>query len=88
MDELSARLNNLKIGCSIDDLFINHLMYADDLVLISPSTRGLSRLIEECQQYGLEFDILFNSKKSAVMFFKPDFLRNTNFPNFKINNCK
>ena len=68
MDELSARLNNLKIGCSIDDLFINHLMYADDLVLISPSTRGLSRLIEECQKYGLEFDILFNSSKSAVMF--------------------
>ena len=86
MDELSTRLNNLKIGCSIDDLFINHLMYADDLVLISPSTRGLSRLIEECQKYGLEFDILFNSNKSAVMFFKPDFLKNTNFPNFKINN--
>ena len=61
-------------------------MYADDLVLISPSTRGLSRLIEECQKYGLEFDILFNSNKSAVMFFKPDFLRKTNFPNFKINN--
>ena len=86
MDELSARLNNLKIGCSLDDIFINHLMYADDLVLISPSTRGLNRLIEECQKYGIEFDILFNSNKSAVMFFKPDFLKNTNFPNFKINN--
>jgi len=24
--------------------------------------------IEECQNYGLEFDILFNSSKSAVMF--------------------
>ena len=79
MDELSTRLNNLKIGCSIDDLFINHLMYADDLVLISPSTRGLSRLIEECQKYGLEFDIHFNSSKSAVMFFKPDFFEKDKF---------
>ena len=86
MDDLSNRLNKLKIGCSLGDLFINHLMYADDLVLISPSTRGLNCLIEECQRYGLEFDILFNSSKSAVMYFKPDFMKNINFPIFKINN--
>ena len=76
MDDLSNRLNKLKIRCSLGDLFINHLMYADDLVLISPSTRGLNCLIEECQRYGLEFDILFNSSKSAVMYFKPDFMKN------------
>ena len=86
MDDLSTRLNNLKIGCSLGDFLINHLMYADDLVLISPSTRGLSSLIKECQQYGLESDILFNSSKSAVMFFKPSFMLNINFPSFKINN--
>ena len=86
MDDLSTRLNNLKIGCSLGNFLINHLMYADDLVLISPSTRGLSRLIEECQEYGLEFDILFNSSKSAVMFFKPNFMHNINLPKFRINN--
>ena len=85
MDDLSTRLNSLKIGCSLGDFLINHLMYADDLVLISPSTRGLSRLIKECQDYGLEFDILFNSSKSAVMFFKPHFMLNINLPNFIIN---
>ena len=61
-------------------------MYADDLVLISPSTYGMSKLIEECQKYGLEFDIKFNSNKSAIMFFLSDTMDNINLPPFKINN--
>ena len=41
VDDLSTALNSLKIGCAISNLIINHLMYADDIVLISPSTAGL-----------------------------------------------
>ena len=37
MDDLSERLNELKIYCMVGALIINHLVYADDLVLISPS---------------------------------------------------
>ena len=84
-DDLSTRLNALPIGCVLGDLTINHLMYADDLVLISPSTRGLFRLISECQQYGIEFDILYNPLKSAVMFFKPKFMSKINMPVFRMN---
>ena len=69
VDDLSIRLNKLNIGCTIGGMVINHILYADDLVLISPSTHGLSKLINECQKYGIECDIVFNSKKSAIMFF-------------------
>ncbi|CAL4204669.1 unnamed protein product, partial [Meganyctiphanes norvegica] len=86
VDDLSTRLNKLPIGCKLGDLLINHLMYADDLVLISPSTRGLYELIAECQNYGIEFDILFNPKKSATMFFKPQYLSKINMPVFKMHN--
>lgn len=86
MDELSKNLNKLKIGCTVGDLIINHIMFADDLVLVSPSTRGLSKLLLECQKYGIECDIVFNSKKSAVMFFKPDYMLDIRMPVFKINN--
>ena len=86
IDDLSTQLNSLSIGCKLGDLLINHLMYADDLVLISPSTRGLFKLIAECQKYGFEFDILYNPLKSAVMFFKPKFMDNINMPTFKIFN--
>ena len=61
-------------------------MYADDLVLISPSTRGLFRLIAECQKYGIEFDILYNPLKSAVMFIKPKFMSDLVMPTFKLFN--
>ena len=71
MDDLSIRLNKLKVGCTIGNILINHLMFADDLVLLSSSTRGLSKLIFECQKYGIECDIIFNPKKSAVLFYKP-----------------
>ena len=61
-------------------------MFADDLVLLSPSTRGLSVLLSECHKYGIECDIIFNPKKSAVMFIKPDYMENTRMPIFRINN--
>ena len=40
MDDLSNRLNDIKVGCTIGATLINHLMYADDLVLLSPSAMG------------------------------------------------
>ena len=52
----------------------------------SPLTRGLFKLIAECQKYGFEFDILYNPLKSAVMFFKPKCMNNINMPTFKICN--
>ena len=42
-------------------------MYADDLVLISPSPTGLQELIHACECYSEEHDIMFNSKKSSVL---------------------
>ena len=67
MDDLSTRLNKLNIGCTIGDMLINHLLFADDIALVSPSTLGLSKLLFECQKNGVECDIIFNSKKSAIM---------------------
>ena len=42
MDDLSNKLNDIKVGCTIGATLINHIMYADDLVLLSPSAMGLS----------------------------------------------
>ena len=53
IDDLSVILNSLKIGCSVSDTLINHIMYADDLVLFSPSSASLQKLLNICQQFGL-----------------------------------
>ena len=67
MDDLSIRLNRCRIGCYCGNIIINHLMYADDLVLISPSSKGMSVLLEECNKYGLESDIKYNGQQSAIV---------------------
>ena len=57
---LSLILNSEKIGCSINNDRFNHLVYANDTVLISSSARGLQHLILKCEQYDNECDITFN----------------------------
>ena len=85
VDDLSVILNSQKIGCSIRNLIINHLMYADDLVLICPSSAGLQTLMEVCQKFGKENDLIFNSKKSAILPFMPDGKKNLRIPRFYLN---
>ena len=42
-------------------------MYADDLVLMDPSSMGLSMLLSVCSAYGIEDDIKYNSAKNGCM---------------------
>ena len=85
VDDLSIILNHFKIGCVVSDMIINHLMYADDLVLISPSSAGLQILINACHQYGLQYDIKFNSKKSAIMPFLSTDKKKLRIPPFELD---
>ncbi len=67
MDNLSGKLKGCRTGCLVGDSIINHMLYADDLVVLSPSSAGLQQLLRICSQYGLMFDIKFNSMKSVVL---------------------
>ena len=37
MDDISNTLNSSRQGCIINGVPVNHIMYADDVVLIAPS---------------------------------------------------
>ena len=41
MDELSHILTDSCVGCTISNVYVNHLFYADDIVLLCPSAIGL-----------------------------------------------
>ena len=58
VDELSEELNKCNVGCNLNRHLINHIMYADDLVLIPTSSAGLSQLLHECETFGTRHDIL------------------------------
>ena len=49
------------------EMLVNHLMYADDLVIMSPSSAGLQQLLNICTEYGFKHDIKYNASKSAVL---------------------
>ena len=42
-------------------------MYADDLVLLSPSAIGLRELLCACEEFSISHDGVYNSKKSCVL---------------------
>ncbi len=85
MDDLSNELNVCKIGYVSGNIIINHLMYADDLVLLFPYSKGLATLLKICTRYGIANDILYNSKKSALLFMSTKDDKNLVLPIFWLN---
>ena len=85
MDDLSVNLKECPTGCIAGGTIVNHLMYADDIVLLSPSATGHSLLLHVCGKYGLEHDNRFNSKKSAVIIFRNSFVKDFSYPSFVMN---
>ena len=41
-------------------------MYADDVILLSSSVVKLQKMLDICYDTGLELDVVFNGKKSAL----------------------
>ena len=84
MDKLSSLLNDCGTGCYIGERIVNHLMYADDLVVIAPSGVGLQRLLDVCGGFGLSHDVKYNASKSYVMCCRSRLLRDVRIPDFSI----
>ena len=58
------------MGCCVINKVTNHFMYADDLVLIAPSVKGLQTIVDICYEFGVSHSIQFNSIKSQCMLFR------------------
>ena len=86
MDDLSRELNLCKTGCIIGHTVVNHLMYADDLVIFSPYSAGLQQLLRICSQYGTDFNIKYNAKKRVILIVRSKDDKRAVFPNFVLSN--
>jgi hypothetical protein len=71
IDDLSTILNECNVGCVINGHNINHLIYADDTVIIAPSSQALQVLLANCDKYAYECDIVYNEKKTVCMAIRP-----------------
>ena len=84
MDDISSILREIYAGCKIASRIINHLFYADDLVLLCPSYRGLQDLLDTCAKYAEEHDIKFNTSKSVVLIRINNLLKKSIVPKFRL----
>ena len=66
IDGVSDILNKSSIGGSIGGKRINHMMYADDLCIVSLSSAGLQQLMLVCDQYCAMHSITVNVKNQYV----------------------
>jgi len=69
IDKLFYILCNSGVGCYFADMFVGAVAYADDLVLLSPSLRGLKCLLCLTNQFMHSVDLKFNSDKTICMKF-------------------
>ena len=75
VDELSEQLKLCNVACNVNGHLINHIMYADDLILILPSSAGLCQLLYDYEKFGISHDVKYNEKKSAIMIFRSKLCR-------------
>ena len=61
-----VELRTLDIGCHFNSMFTACLLYADDIMLLSPSLIGLQQMLISCGECSLEMKLKFNCKKNHV----------------------
>ena len=86
VDELNVQLAESGIGCHIADKAFNNFSYADDLVILSPSARGLQILLDICEEFAICHDIVFNTTKTFCMVITPPSLKINGDPVIKLQN--
>jgi hypothetical protein len=69
---INAFIVNLKssgVGCHICDQYYGCLLYADDLILLSPSVAGLQDMLNICQDTVASLALNFNTMKCHCIAF-------------------
>ena len=88
VNELSELLNKSGIGGNLGGTIINHMLYADDICIVSLSSSGLQHLLNICSDYCEQHDLTFNAKKSMCMYFSTSINKHCGLPVIYLSNCE
>ena len=69
MNDLMVRLREKGVGCHIKTLFLASIMFADDLVLCSPSRQSMQDLLLISESFCKEHCLSFNTRKTKLLMF-------------------
>ena len=64
MNVFIKQLKQLGVGCYISSLFLRCLLYAGDILLLSPSVIGLQTMLDKCSEIAKMLSLEFNAEKS------------------------
>ena len=79
IDDLIRTCINESLGARIRNTNISIIVYADDIILLSPVDSHLQRLLDICEEYSKFWRIKFNTNNSNVIAFGPQFFKNSQF---------
>ena len=85
VDDLSQTLNRCRTGCLSGNMTINHIMYDNDLVLLSQSATWLRELLCACEEFSISHDVVYNSKTSSVLMCRNKAMAHAAPPVFTVN---
>ena len=71
-------------GVSVHGTTFTHLLYADDLVLVSETENGMQTLLNDMETYCRKWHLIINTQKSKVMIFQKNCNRAAQSINFFI----
>ena len=66
-----VKLKDSGVGCSINNIFIGCILYADDIIVLSATVSGLQEMLNICNKTIMDMDLSFNCKKSVCIRFGP-----------------
>lgn len=71
IDDIGNIFDKTCCPISLMDIELNHLLYADDLILLSTSPEGLQNCLNALGTYSRQWDLTVSIKKSKTMVFNP-----------------
>ena len=79
IDDMIKMLRKRRDGCWIDKTFVGIIIYADDIILLSPSLDGLQNMIHTCFEYATKHNLIFStnddpkkSKTKCIAFLRKE----------------
>jgi len=80
LDDLSLELSNIKAGCYIREILLNHLTFVDDICVFCPNVRWLQSILEVRQADAGLHEIIFNCSNTVCMMLKAKRAKSTAIP--------
>ena len=66
IDDVIKAVQSVGIGCYMRHVCVNIILYADDILLLSPSVEGLQQILTVCET-AITLGLCLNYRKSVCM---------------------